>query len=146
MINEHTGSIKVRILLAEQVLVGDVLPEVVHLPQCDGLHEEGEVRLTQYLPPVVMVARHPALEAYDMFLGPFRPVELFQILVDAGEQVRVVPFEGAGRVQHILDDLPHPPAVRLVRKGLFRPLDDGGNLFGHPFLLNGRHGSRSPVT
>ena len=76
-----------------------------------------------------MVARHPALKAYDVFLGSFRPIELFQILVDAGEQVRVVPLEGTGRVQHILDDLLHPPAVRLVRESFLRPLDDGGDLF-----------------
>nr|WP_243633618.1 hypothetical protein [Bacteroides sp. AF25-38AC] len=92
-----------------------------------------------------MVARHPALEAYDVLLGPFRPVELFQILVDTGEQVRVVTLEGANRVQHILYDLSHPPAVRLVRKGLLRPLDDGGNLFRQPFLLGGGHGCRAPV-
>ena len=47
MINEHTGSIKVWILLAEQVLVGDVLPEVVHLPQGDSFNEEREVSIAQ---------------------------------------------------------------------------------------------------
>lgn len=113
--------------------------------QRDGLHEEGEVRLAQYLPAVVVVAGHLALEADDMLLGPLRTVKLFQILVDAGEQVRVVPFEGAGRVQHILDDLPHPPAVRLVREGLLRPLDDGGNLFRQSFLLYGRDSRCAPV-
>ncbi|UKI17788.1 MAG: hypothetical protein L6V80_06595 [Bacteroidales bacterium] len=41
------GSIKVRILLAEQVLVGDVLPEVVHLPQGDSFNEEREVSIAQ---------------------------------------------------------------------------------------------------
>ena len=122
VVDEHAGSIEVGMFLPQPVLVHDIIPEIVHLLQCDGLHEEGEVRLTQYLSPVVMVARHPALEAYDMFLGPFRPVELFQILVDTGEQVRMVPFKRAGRVQHILDDLPHPPAVRLVREGLLCPL------------------------
>lgn len=80
-----------------------------------------------------------------MFLGSFRTVELFQILVDAGEQVRVVPLEGAGRVQHILDDLPHPPAVGLVRECLLSPLDDGGDLSGQAFLLGGRHSRRAPV-
>ena len=146
VVDEHTGSIEVGVLLPQLVLVHDIIPETVHLLQRDGLHEEGEVRLAQYLPPVVMVTRHPALKAYDMFLGPFRPVELFQILVDAGEQVRVVSFEGAGRVQHILDDLPHPPAVRLVREGLLRPLDDGGDLSGQAFLLGGRDSCRAPVT
>ena len=145
VVDEHAGSIEVGVFLPQLVLVHDIIPELVHLLQRDGLHEEGEVRLAQYLPPVVMVARHPALEAYDMFLGPFRPVELFQILVDAGEQVRVVSFEGAGRVQHILDDLPHPPAVRLVRKGLLRPLNDGGDLFRQSFLLYGRDSRRAPV-
>lgn len=38
---------KVRILLAEQVLVGDVLPEVVHLPQGDSFNEEREVSIAQ---------------------------------------------------------------------------------------------------
>lgn len=146
VVDEHTGSIEVGVLLPQLVLVHDIIPETVHLLQRDGLHEEGEVRLAQYLPPVVMVTRHPALKAYDMFLGPFRPVELFQILVDAGEQVRVVPLEGTGRVQHILDDLPHPPAVRLVREGLLRPLDDGGDLSGQAFLLGGRDSCRAPVT
>lgn len=92
-----------------------------------------------------MVARHPALEAYDVLLGPFRAVELLQILMDAGEQVRVVPLEGAGRVQHILDDLLHPFAVRLVREGLLRPLDDGGDLSGQAFLLYGWNSRRAPV-
>ncbi len=133
-------------LLPQPVLVHDIIPESVHLLQRDGLHEEGEISLAQYLPPVVMVARHPALEAYDVLLGPFRPVELFQILVDTGEQVRVVTLEGAGRVQHILDDLPHPPAVRLVRECILRPLDDGGDLSGQAFLLGGRDSRRAPVT
>ena len=145
VVDEHAGSVEVWILLPQPVLVHDIIPEIVHLLQRDGLHEEGEVRLAQYLPSVVMVARHPALEAYDVFLGPFRPVELLQILVDAGEQVRVVPLEGAGRVQHILDDLPHPPAVRLVREGLFRPLDDGGDLSGQAFLHGGWNSRRAPV-
>ena len=146
VVDERAGSIEVGMLLPQLVLVHDIIPEIVHLLQCDGLHEEGEVRLAQYLPPVVMVARHPALEAYDMFPGPFRAIELFQILVDTGEQVRVVPLEGAGRVQHILDDLPHPPAVRLVREGLFRPLDDGGDLSGQALLHGGRHSRRASVT
>lgn len=47
MVDEHTGSVKVRILLAEQVLVGDVLPEVVHLPQGDSFNEEREVSIAQ---------------------------------------------------------------------------------------------------
>ena len=57
----------------------------------------------------------------------------------------MVPLKGANRVQHILDDLLHPPAVRLVREGLLRPLDDGGDLFRQAFLLSGRHGCRAPV-
>ena len=146
VVDEHAGSIEVGVLLPQPVLVHDIIPETVHLLQRDGLHEEGEVRLAQYLPPVIMITRHPALEVYDMFLGPFRPVELFQILVDTGEQVRVVTLEGAGRVQHILDDLPHPPAVRLVRECILRPLDDGGDLSGQAFLLGGRDSRRAPVT
>ena len=146
VVDERAGCIEVWMLLPQPVLVHDIIPEIVHLLQRDGFHEEGEVRLAQYIPPVVMVARHPALEAYDMLLGPFRPVELFQILVDTGEQVRVVTLEGAGRVQHILDDLPHPPAVRLVRECILRPLDDGGDLFGQAFLLGGRDSRRAPVT
>ena len=146
VVDEHTGSIEVGVFLPQLVLVHDIIPETVHLLQRDGLHEEGEVRLAQYLPPVVMVARHPALEAYDVLLGPFRAVELLQILMDAGKQVRVVTLEGVGRVQHILDDLPHPFAVRLVRDGLLRPLDDGGDLSGQAFLLGGRDSRRAPVT
>lgn len=146
VVDEHAGSIEVGVFLPQPVLVHDIIPKIVHLLQRDGLHEEGEVRLAQYLPPVVMVARHPALEAYDVLLGPFRAVELLQILMDAGEQVRVVPLEGSGRVQHILDDLSHPPAVRLVREGLLRPLDDGGDLSGQAFLLGGSYSRRAPVT
>ena len=146
VVDEHAGSIEVGVFLTKFVLVHDIIPEIVHLLQRDGLHEEGEVRLAQYLPTVVMVARHPAPEAYDMLLGPFRAVELLQILVDAGEQVRVVSLEGAGWVQHILDDLPHPLAVRLVREGLLRPLDDGGDLYGQACLLGGRDSRRASVT
>ena len=57
----------------------------------------------------------------------------------------MVPLKGANRVQHILDDLLHPPAVRLVRESFLRPLDDGGDLFRQAFLLSGRHGCRAPV-
>ena len=145
VIDERAGCIEVWILLPQPVLVHDIIPEIVHLFQRDGLHEEGEVRLAQYLPPVVMVARHPALKAYDVFLGSFRPVELFQILVDTGEQVRVVPLKGANRVQHILDDLPHPPAVGLGRECVLRPLDDGGDLSGQAFLHGGWNSRRAPV-
>ena len=145
VVDERAGCIEVWMLLPQPVLVYDIIPEIVHLLQRDGLHEEGEVRLAQYLPPVVMVARHPALEAYDVFLGPFRAVKLLQILMDAGKQVRMVALEGAGRVQHILDDLLHPPAVRLVREGLLRPLNDGGDLFRQSFLLYGRDSRCAPV-
>ena len=145
VVDEHAGSIEVGVFLPQPVLVHDIIPKIVHLLQRDGLHEEGEVRLAQYLPAVVVVAGHLALEADDMFLGPFRAVELFQILVDTGEQVRVVPLEGAGRVQHILDDLPHPPAVRLAREGFLRPLDDGGDLSGQAFLFGGRDSRCAPV-
>ena len=145
VVDEHAGSIEVGVFLPQLVLVHHIIPESVHLLQRDGLHEEGEVRLAQYLPAVVVVAGHLALEADDMLLCPLRAVKLLQILVDAGEQVRVVPLKGAGRVQHIFDDLFHPPAVGLVREGLLRPLDDGGNLFRQPFLLGGGHGCRAPV-
>ena len=146
VVDEQAGSIEVGIFLPQQVFVHHIIPEIVHLLQRDGLHEEGEVRLAQYLPAVVVVAGHLALEADDMLLCSLRTVKLLQILVDTGEQVRVVALEGAGRVQHILDDLPHPPAVRLVREGLLRPLDDGGDLSGQAFLLGGRDSCRAPVT
>ena len=145
VVDEHAGSVEVWILLPQPVLVHDIIPEIVHLLQRDGLHEEGEVRLAQYLPSVVMVAGHLALEADDMLLCSLRAVELLQILVDAGEQVRVVALKGANRVQHILYDLSHPPAVRLVRKGLLRPLDDGGDLSGQAFLHGGWNSRRAPV-
>ena len=145
VVDERAGSIEVGMLLPQFVLVHDIIPKIVHLLQRDGLHEEGEVRLAQYLPAVVVVAGHLALEANDMLLGPLRTVKLFQILVDAGEQVRMVPFEGAGRVQHIIDDLLHPPAVRLAREGFLRPLDDGGDLSGQAFLFGGRDSRRAPV-
>ena len=146
VVDEHAGSIEVGVFLPQPVLVHDIIPKIVHLLQRDGLHEEGEVRLAQYLPAVFVVAGHLALEADDMLLGPLRTVKLLQILMDAGKQVRMVALEGAGRVQHILDDLLHPPAVRLVRKGLLRPLDDGCDLFRQPFLLGGRDSRRAPVT
>lgn len=146
VVDEHAGSIEVGVFLPQPVLVHDIIPKIVHLLQRDGLHEEGEVRLAQYLPAVVVVAGHLALEADDMLLGPLRTVKLLQILMDAGKQVRMVALEGAGRVQHILDDLLHPPAVRLVRKGLLRPLNDGGDLFRQSFLLYGRDSRCAPVT
>ena len=82
VVDEHAGSIEVGMFLPQPVLVHDIIPKIVHLLQRDGLHEEGEVRLAQYL--VVVVAGHLALEANDMLLGPLRTVKLFQILVDAG--------------------------------------------------------------
>ena len=145
VVDEQAGSVEVGMFLPQLVLVHHIIPESVHLLQRDGLHEEGEVRLAQYLPAVVVVAGHPALEADDMLLGPLRTVELLQILMDAGKQVRMVALEGAGRVQHILDDLLHPPAVRLVREGLLRPLDDGGDLSGQAFLFGGRDSRRASV-
>jgi len=145
VVDEHAGSIEVGVFLPQLVLVHHIIPESVHLLQRDGLHEEGEIRLSQYIPAVVVVTGHLALETDDMLLCPLRSVKFFQILVDAGKQVRMVALEGAGRVQHILDDLPHPPTVRLAREGLLRPFDDGGDLFRQPFLLGGGHGCRAPV-
>ena len=58
----------------------------------------------------------------------------------------MVAFEGAGRVQHILDGLFQPFAVCLVREGLFNMLDDGRNLSGQPFLLGGRNSCSALVT
>ena len=145
VVDEHAGSVEVGIFLPQQVFVHHIIPENVHLLQRDGLHEEGEICFSQYLPAVVVVAGHLALEADDMLLCSLRTVKLLQILVDTGEQVRVVALEGTGRVQHIFNDLPHPPAVRLVRKGLLRPLYDGGDLFRQPFLLGGRNSRRAPV-
>ena len=93
-----------------------------------------------------MIPGHRSLEADDVLLGSFRAVIFFQVLVDAVEQVRVITLKSSRGMQDILDDLFHPFAVSLLREGLFRSLDDGGDLFGHPLLFNGRHGSRSPVT
>ena len=93
-----------------------------------------------------MIPGHRSLETDDVLLGPFRAVIFFQVLVDAVEKVRVITLESPRGMQDILDDLFHPFAVSLLREGLFRSLDDGGDLFGHPLLFNGRHGSRSPVT
>ncbi len=146
VVDKRAWSIEVWIFLPQQVFVHHIIPETVHLLQRDGLHEEGEVRLSQYLPPVVVVAGHLALEADDMLLRPLCTVKLLKIFVDTGKQVRVVTLKGTGRVQHILDDLPHPPTVRLVREGLISPLDDGGDLFRQTFLLGGRHSRRAPVT
>lgn len=81
-----------------------------------------------------------------MFLGSLRTVEFLQILTDAAEQVRVVALEGAGWVQHILYDLFQPFAVRLVRKGLFHPLDNGGYLFGQAFVFGSRNSRRAFIT
>lgn len=90
-----------------------------------------------------MIPGHRSLEAGDVLLGSFRAVIFFQVLVDTVEQVRVITLESPRGMQDILDDL---FAVSLLREGLFRSLDDGGDLFGHPLLFIGRHGSRSPVT
>ena len=42
--------------LPQQMFVHHIIPESVHLLQRDGFHEEGEVRLAQYLPAVVVEA------------------------------------------------------------------------------------------
>ena len=117
-------------ILLQQMFIGYIIPEIIHLFQRDCLYKESEISVAQYLPLVVMVTRHLALETDDMLFRPVRTVKLLQILMDAAEQVRVVAFEGTGRVQHILYDLFHPLTVCLVREGLFRSLDDGGYLFG----------------
>lgn len=93
-----------------------------------------------------MVTYHLALEADNMFLGSVRTVKLFQIFMDAANQIRMVAFESPCRMQYILDGMFKPCAVCLVRKSLLHFLDDGGNLFGQPFLLNGRYGCRALVT
>ena len=82
-----------------------------------------------------MISGHRSLEADDVLLCSFRTVIFFQVLVDAVEQVRVITLESPRRMQDILDDLFHPLAVSLLREGLFRSLDDGGDLFGHPLLF-----------
>gem|GEM_PF-5707466 len=146
VVDEHAGSVEVGIFLPQQVFIYHIIPESVHLLQRDGFYEEGEVRLAQYLPAVVVVAGHLALETDDMLLCPLRAVKLLQILMETGEKIRVVPLKGANRVQHILDDLLHPPAVRLVRESFLRPLDDGGDLFRQAFLLGGSYSRRASVT
>lgn len=93
-----------------------------------------------------MVTYHLALEADNMFLGSVRTVKLFQILVDAANQIRMVALESPRRMQYILDGLFKPRAVCLVRKGLLHVLDDGSNLLGQQFLLNGRYDCRALVT
>ena len=93
-----------------------------------------------------MVTYHLALEADNMFFGSVRTVKLFQIFMDAANQIRMVAFESPCRVQHILDGLLQPCAVCLVRKCLLHFLNDGGNLFGQQFLFNGRYGCRAPLT
>ena len=93
-----------------------------------------------------MVTYHLALKADDVFFGSVRSVKFFQILMNTAYQIRMVSFESPCRVQHILDGLPQPCAVCLVRKCLLHFLDDGGNLFGQQFLLNGRYGCRTLVT
>ena len=133
-------------LLLQQMFIYDIIPEVIHLFQCHRLHKEHEITVSQYLPLIVVVTRHLALEADDMLFRPVRTVKLLQILMDASEQVRVVALEGTGRVQHILDDLLQPFAVRLVRKCLFNMLNDGRNLSGQPFLLGGRNSDSAFVT
>lgn len=66
--------------------------------------------------------------------------------MNTAEQVRMVALEGADRVQHVLYGLLQPLAVRLIRKGLFYPLDDGGYLFGQAFLFGGRYCRRASIT
>nr|WP_289629258.1 hypothetical protein [uncultured Muribaculum sp.] len=66
--------------------------------------------------------------------------------MDSAEQVRVVALESTGRVQHILDGLFQPFAVRLVREGVFNMLDDDRNLSGQPFLFGGRNSRSAFVT
>lgn len=93
-----------------------------------------------------MIPGHRSLEADDVLLGSFRTVIFFQVLVDAVEQVRVITLKSPRGMQDILDDLFHPFAVSLLREGLFRSLDDGGDLSGQAFLLGGRDSRRAPVT
>ena len=103
-------------LLTQQVLIRDIIPETVHLFQCDSLHKEREVTITQYFPLVVVIAGHLALETYDMLFGSISPFVLLQIFMNTIEQSWMVAFEGACRIQHIFDNLLQPFAVRLVRE------------------------------
>ena len=146
VVDKHTGNIELRMLLTQQVLIRDIIPETVHLFQCDSLHKEREVTITQYFPLVVVIAGHLALETYDMLFGSISPFVLLQIFMNTIEQSWMVAFEGACRIQHIFDNLLQPFAVRLVRKGLLHFLDDGGNLLGQAFLVGGRYGCRAFIT
>ena len=55
MVDEHTSGIKFGMFLTQQVFICDIIPEIVHLFQCDGFHKEGEICVAQYLPLVVVV-------------------------------------------------------------------------------------------
>lgn len=145
VIDEHAGSVEVGMFPSRQVFIHHIIPEGVYLLQHDGLHGGGEARLVQHLPAVVVIAGRLALETGDILLCSLHAAKLFQMLADTDEQVRMVVLEGADRIQHILDGLPHPPAVRLIREGLLRPLDDGGDLFRKAFLLGGRRGHRALI-
>ena len=93
-----------------------------------------------------MIPGHRSLEADDVLLRSFPRRHIFPGTRGCGGEGSGDHARKPRGMQDILDDLFHPFAVSLLREGLFRSLDDGCDLFGHPFLLNGRHGSRSPVT
>ena len=46
MVDKNPGRIEVGVLLAQQIFVGHIIPETIHLLQCDGFNKEGEIGIT----------------------------------------------------------------------------------------------------
>ena len=98
VVDKYAGSIELRILLTQQIFICDIIPETVHLFQCDSLHKERKITIAQYFPLVVVIAGHLALKAYDMLFGSISPFVLLQIFMNTVEQVWMVAFEDTGRI------------------------------------------------
>ena len=72
-------------LLLQQMFIYDIIPEIVHLFQCDSLHKEREVTIAQYFTLVVVIAGHLTLKTYDMLFGSISPFVLLQIFMNTVE-------------------------------------------------------------
>lgn len=138
--------IELGVLLAQQVFIDKVVPEVVHIFQRKTLYEEREVRLAVNLAAICLIACNLALEVQNASPRPRHAVVRLPILVYAGKHRGVASLVSLCRLQRVLDGLTQPVAVGLAHIEAAVYLgNDCRNLLRNPFLFFCGNDGSAPV-
>ena len=138
--------IEQRMLLAQQMFIDKILPEIVHILQGQTFGKERKARLTVYLTAVCLIADNLALEIQNARLCAGCALVRLPVLVYAGNHRREPAFVNPCGLQRILDGLAQPIAVgsACIETSVYLG-DDGRYLLRNPLLLGGRNRRRAPV-